>query len=88
MYPNDPFANVPAGLGPTLKAKGFETLTSVQVAVLADGMAGRDLRISSQTGSGKTVAVGLALAEDLAAKHTKGKANAERAKELLKERLA
>ena len=63
----DPFANVPAGLGPTLKAKGFEALTSVQTAVLAEGLGGRDLRISSQTGSGKTVAVGLAIAESLAA---------------------
>jgi ATP-dependent RNA helicase DeaD len=66
MYPNDPFATVPAGLGPTLKAKGFEKLTSVQSAVLAEGLIGRDLRISSQTGSGKTVAVGLVLADDLA----------------------
>jgi ATP-dependent RNA helicase DeaD len=66
MYPTDPFANVPAGLGPTLQARGFESLTSVQTAVLAEGLTGRDLRISSQTGSGKTVAVGLALADDLA----------------------
>ncbi len=66
MYPTDPFSAVPAGLGPALKAKGFESLTSVQSAVLAEGLEGRDLRISSQTGSGKTVAVGLVLAEDLA----------------------
>ena len=66
MYPTDPFSSVPAGLGPTLQAKGFEKLTSVQSAVLAEGLTGRDLRISSQTGSGKTEAVGLVLADDLA----------------------
>jgi ATP-dependent RNA helicase DeaD len=44
-----------------LEGKGFTTLTEVQRAVLAPSLAGRDLRISSQTGSGKTVAVGLVL---------------------------
>jgi ATP-dependent RNA helicase DeaD len=34
----------------------------VQEAVLAPGLAGRDLRISSETGSGKTVAIGFVLA--------------------------
>ena len=41
-----------------LRAKGFSELTEVQQAVLSPELAGRDLRISSQTGSGKTVAVG------------------------------
>lgn len=55
----------PTVLGPELtKAlvqKGFETLTAVQMAVLDPALAGRDLRITSQTGSGKTVAIGFAL---------------------------
>ena len=75
MYPTDPFSNVPAGLGPTLKARGFENLTAVQSAILAEGLTGRDLRISSQTGSGKTVAVGLVLANDLANAQDPGKSH-------------
>lgn len=47
-----------------LSQKGFETLTPVQQAILASEHAGRDLRISSKTGSGKTVAMGL-LVRDL-----------------------
>ncbi|MBL4635059.1 MAG: DEAD/DEAH box helicase, partial [Kofleriaceae bacterium] len=67
MSQTDPFELVPAGLGPTLAKQGFEKLTQVQEAVLADGLAGRDLRVISQTGSGKTVAIGLVLADDLVA---------------------
>lgn len=48
-----------------LEKKGFERLTPVQEAVLAPDLQGRDLRISSQTGSGKTVAIGLVLREDV-----------------------
>jgi ATP-dependent RNA helicase DeaD len=54
-------------LGPALagalEQRGFERLTTVQEAVLDPALAGRDLRITSQTGSGKTVAVGFALRE-------------------------
>jgi ATP-dependent RNA helicase DeaD len=46
-----------------LKKKGFSSLTSVQEAVLDPALAGRDLRITSQTGSGKTVAIGLVVAD-------------------------
>ena len=50
--------------GPSLfaafEAKGFSTLTAVQAAVLEADRA-RDLRVTSQTGSGKTVAIGLSL---------------------------
>jgi ATP-dependent RNA helicase DeaD len=69
------FAGVPALLRRALEKRGFTELTRVQAAVVAalgegDGKA-RNLRISSQTGSGKTVAIGLALAasvlEDTAA---------------------
>ncbi len=48
-------------LSAALQKKGFTELTPVQRAVLEPRAEGRDLRISSQTGSGKTVAVGLAL---------------------------
>ena len=37
----------------------------VQAAVLEANAAGRDLLVSAQTGSGKTVAYGLAIADDL-----------------------
>jgi len=60
-----PFTDVPAGLAPALEAKGFSELTVVQKAVLAPELAGRDLCISSQTGSGKTVALGFMVAGDL-----------------------
>ena len=39
--------------------------TPVQTAVLAPETRGRDLLVSAQTGSGKTVAYGLALAPEL-----------------------
>ncbi len=53
----------PERLATAMRARGFEQLTPVQQAVLEPEAAGRDLRISSQTGSGKTVAIGLLLAE-------------------------
>ena len=60
------FAEVPAGLGSVLAARGFTELTPIQTAVLSPEFAGRDLRISSQTGSGKTVALGLVVADEVA----------------------
>jgi ATP-dependent RNA helicase DeaD len=58
---------LPTVLGPALlsalERKGYTTLTAVQTAILDPVLAGRDLRITSQTGSGKTVAVGFALRE-------------------------
>lgn len=54
-----------APLAAALAAKGYDNLTSVQTAVLAPELAGRDLLVSAQTGSGKTVAFGLALAGEL-----------------------
>jgi len=56
---------LPAPILTALADKGYESLTSVQEAVLADGLAGRDLLVSAQTGSGKTLAFGLALAGEL-----------------------
>src|SRR5690349_2085692 len=60
---------VAATIGPiaaALRDKGFEQLTPVQEAVLEPELEGRDLRISSQTGSGKTVAIGLAVRDIVA----------------------
>ena len=61
--PEEP--TLPAEVGPeilsALARKGYGTLTPVQYAVLAPGAQGRDLRITSQTGSGKTIAIGFVL---------------------------
>ncbi len=48
-----------------LTKQGYTNLTSVQQAVLAPELQGSDLLVSAQTGSGKTVAFGLALAPTL-----------------------
>ncbi|MBN2196925.1 MAG: DEAD/DEAH box helicase [Polyangiaceae bacterium] len=60
-----PFSLVPEPLPAALVARGFSALTDVQRALLAADAQDRDLRISSQTGSGKTVALGFLLAHDL-----------------------
>lgn len=57
--------SVAAPLAQALADKGYETLTAVQEAVLAEGVAGRDALVSAQTGSGKTVAFGLAIAPEI-----------------------
>lgn len=64
---SDPFAALPSELAQSLKNRGFTTLTTVQEAVVQSESLGADLRISSQTGSGKTVAVGIAIARALLA---------------------
>ncbi|MEM7436805.1 MAG: DEAD/DEAH box helicase [Myxococcota bacterium] len=56
----------PAGLGPVLREAGFRRFTSIQQAILDPRLSDRDLRVSSQTGSGKTVALGLVMAETVA----------------------
>lgn len=48
-----------------LAERNYDSATPVQTAVLADAAAGRDLLVSAQTGSGKTVAYGLAIAKNL-----------------------
>jgi ATP-dependent RNA helicase DeaD len=50
-----------------LEARSYTEPTPVQAAVLAPELRGRDLLVSSRTGSGKTVAFGLVLAEALLA---------------------
>src|SRR5262245_53935633 len=57
---------LPAPLARALERRGYTTLTPVQEAVLDPALEGRDLRISSRTGSGKTVALGLVLGTTLA----------------------
>jgi ATP-dependent RNA helicase DeaD len=52
-------------LGRALAARGYSIPTAVQLAVLEADKAGRDLLVSAQTGSGKTVAFGLAIAPTL-----------------------
>lgn len=56
---------LPAPLSAALAQQGYDTLTPVQEAMLNPDLAGRDLLVSAQTGSGKTVAFGLAMAGDL-----------------------
>jgi ATP-dependent RNA helicase DeaD len=58
---------IPPALAGALEEKGYEQLTPVQAAVLDPEVAGRDLLVSAQTGSGKTVAFGLAMAGELLA---------------------
>lgn len=52
-------------LARALAERNYDSLTPVQLAVLAHEAAGRDLLVSAQTGSGKTVAYGLAIAKNL-----------------------
>jgi ATP-dependent RNA helicase DeaD len=52
-------------LAAALEAQGYDTLTAVQLAVLEPETAAADLLVSAQTGSGKTVAFGLAIAPTL-----------------------
>lgn len=59
------FPSVNPALGRALAARDYADPTSVQSAVLVEEANGRDLLVSAQTGSGKTVAYGLAFASTL-----------------------
>jgi ATP-dependent RNA helicase DeaD len=59
------FSKLPSLLGEALAEHGYSEPTPVQAAVLEYEAAGRDLVVSAQTGSGKTVAFGLAMASEL-----------------------
>ncbi|MBT5191003.1 MAG: DEAD/DEAH box helicase [Rhodospirillaceae bacterium] len=61
------FEGVVPALGQALQQHGFDVLTPVQEAVLEPELSSGDLLVSAQTGSGKTVAFGLALAPTLLA---------------------
>jgi ATP-dependent RNA helicase DeaD len=57
--------NIHSALADALAARGYDTLTPVQAAVIEDQAQGRDLIVSAKTGSGKTVAFGLAFGAQL-----------------------
>jgi ATP-dependent RNA helicase DeaD len=52
-------------LARALAERSYDRPTPVQIAVLADEAVDRDLLVTAQTGSGKTVAYGLAIAKNL-----------------------
>lgn len=60
-----PFPPTAASLARALTERDFIDPTAVQSAVLAPDVADRDLLVSAQTGSGKTVAFGLSIAATL-----------------------
>ncbi|HKH28667.1 MAG TPA: DEAD/DEAH box helicase [Sphingomicrobium sp.] len=60
-----PNSRIHSALAEALAARGYDTLTSVQSAVIQEEAQGRDLIVSAKTGSGKTVAFGLAMADQL-----------------------
>ncbi|MBA4164131.1 MAG: DEAD/DEAH box helicase [Erythrobacter sp.] len=60
-----PFSGLPATLREALAERDYADATPVQAAVLEQQACGRDLVVSAQTGSGKTVAFGLAMANEL-----------------------
>jgi len=59
------FEGIVPVLAGALAKHGYTELTPVQTAVLAPEAAGADLLVSAQTGSGKTVAFGIAMAPEL-----------------------
>ncbi|EAQ30402.1 cold-shock dead-box protein A [Erythrobacter sp. NAP1] len=59
------FEILPPAIGEALAERGYSEPTPVQAAAMAPDSAGRDLIVSAQTGSGKTVAFGIALAQDI-----------------------
>ncbi|MCO6178733.1 DEAD/DEAH box helicase [Ciceribacter sp. RN22] len=61
------FDGIVPAIAEALRKRGYETLTPVQQAMLDPELEGRDALVSAQTGSGKTVAFGLALASTLLA---------------------
>src|SRR3546814_8479444 len=70
-----PFSQLPPMLGEALAARGYAAPTPVQAAVLEPEAEGRDLIVSAQTGSGKTVAFGLAMAPQLIEPNEIGRAH-------------
>jgi ATP-dependent RNA helicase DeaD len=59
------FPALPASVEAALAARGYAAATPVQAEVLRPDAAGRDLVVSAQTGSGKTVAFGLAMVPEV-----------------------
>jgi ATP-dependent RNA helicase DeaD len=59
------FEDLPPPLSGALARRGFTSLTPIQRAVLEPDTVGHDLRLCSQTGSGKTIALGFVIARDI-----------------------
>ena len=59
------FETTPPALARALAERDYKDATPVQAAVLERQAEGRDLLVSAQTGSGKTIAYGLAIANTL-----------------------
>jgi ATP-dependent RNA helicase DeaD len=59
------FEGIEPPLGVALAKRGYTDLTPVQLAVIAPELRDADALVSAQTGSGKTVAFGLAIASTL-----------------------
>ena len=59
------YSTIHPALAEALATRGYDTLTSVQSAVIQEDANRRDLIVSAKTGSGKTVAFGLAMAGEL-----------------------
>jgi ATP-dependent RNA helicase DeaD len=66
-----PFPDLPPIIDTALTERGYCELTPVQKAVMEPTATGRDLVVSAQTGSGKTVAFGLAMAASLLSENGK-----------------
>src|SRR6185437_16692294 len=60
-----PFPTINPSLKAALDARGYQEPTPVQLAVIEPETAEKDLLVSAQTGSGKTVGFGLAMATTL-----------------------
>ncbi len=58
-------SGIPAPIAKAMSDKGYENLTPVQEEVFKDDYSGLDLLVSAQTGSGKTIAFGLAIVENI-----------------------
>jgi ATP-dependent RNA helicase DeaD len=65
MHPVNLPETIHPALAAALNTRGYDTLTPVQLSVLAPEAAELDLLVSAQTGSGKTVAFGMAIAPTL-----------------------
>lgn len=59
------FPSTSAPLARALAARGYTEATPVQTAVVEPEVAGHDLLVSAQTGSGKTIAYGIAMAPEV-----------------------
>lgn len=59
------FSSLPASLEAALAERGYAAPTPVQAEVMQPDAIGRDLIVSAQTGSGKTIAFGLAMAREI-----------------------